>query len=139
MISCLIFGGFVSHTFFHPLSQIHLIKFPSLSTGIIKFYTFLLCMLALGMGREGLFAYPDCHRIVTEVWNRPCVGCPLSIVSQKLKVVKVDLKHWNKHVFDDVNMRVSNALANLQDIQQKFTDEGFSDDVQVEGNLAQLE
>lgn len=49
------------------------------------------------------------------------------------------MKQWNKHVFGDVDLKVNVALANLEEILRKIAVDGFSDEVQVEENLVQLE
>lgn len=61
------------------------------------------------------------------------------IVSQKLKNVKSELKHWNKFVFGDVNLKVHTAMAALDSVQQKISEEGFSDKLQVEEHMAQTD
>lgn len=53
--------------------------------------------------------HSDCRRLVEEVWKRPFYGCPMVVLSQKLKALKKELKVWNKEVFGDVNLRVDLA------------------------------
>lgn len=50
--------------------------------------------------------HPYCKRLVEEVWNRPFLGFPMAILSQKLKALKKELKVWNKEVFGYVNLKV---------------------------------
>lgn len=64
--------------------------------------------------------HPDCQRVVKEVWNRPAVGCPMSIVSQKLKALKAELKSWNMMVFGNVHNRVRTASELVDNIQQQI-------------------
>lgn len=64
--------------------------------------------------------HPNCQRVVKEVWNRPAVGCPMSIVSQKLKALKAELKSWNMMVFGNVHNRVRTASELVDNIQQQI-------------------
>lgn len=46
--------------------------------------------------------HPDCTRVIYDTWSKHVVGCPMYILSQKLKNLKCQLKSWNKEVFGDV-------------------------------------
>jgi len=53
--------------------------------------------------------HPDCINIVKQCWNNPIVGCPMYVLSQKLKVLKENLKSWNKNSLGNIHNRVSMA------------------------------
>ncbi|XP_019433071.1 PREDICTED: uncharacterized protein LOC109339967 [Lupinus angustifolius] len=61
--------------------------------------------------------HSDCKRLVEESWSVPVLGCPMFILSQKLKNLKIKLKDWNANIFGNVHLRVKNALANVEIIQ----------------------
>ena len=44
------------------------------------------------------------------------IGPPSYVLACKLKALKRDLKHWNKHVFRDVAFRKKSRLTELLDI-----------------------
>ena len=47
------------------------------------------------------------------------VGPPSYVLACKLKTLKRDLKHWNKHVFGDVTFRKKSLLTELLDIDMR--------------------
>ncbi|XP_030939916.1 uncharacterized protein LOC115964808 [Quercus lobata] len=47
------------------------------------------------------------------------VGPPSYVLACKLKALKSDLKHWNKHVFGDVAFRKKSLLTELLDIDMR--------------------
>lgn len=49
------------------------------------------------------------------------------ILSHKLKLLKTELKVWNKESFGDVNLKVERAMCLVDDIQAKIANEGFQD------------
>lgn len=56
----------------------------------------------------------DCSRLVKESWSRHVIGGNnMSILFQKLKRLKYELKDWNKNVFSDVKVGVVNAAKIL--------------------------
>lgn len=83
--------------------------------------------------------HPDCHRLIEEVWKRPVYGCPMSILSQKLKALKAELRTWNKLIFGNIHLRVEAALAAVDSVQQQINDNGASDDLMEQEGLAQTE
>jgi hypothetical protein len=48
-------------------------------------------------------------------------------LSHKLKILKGELKTWNKTVFGDINKEVRNAVANLDIIQNCINRDGYTD------------
>lgn len=61
--------------------------------------------------------HPNCRRVIQEVWRKQAVGCPMYVLSLKLKILKGALKLWNKQCFGDVRGRVREATARLKSIQ----------------------
>ena len=62
-------------------------------------------------------SHPTCVDLVKQVWSKHFVGCPMAILSQKLKALKLKLRAQNKHTFDDVHQNVSSTIAVLANIQ----------------------
>lgn len=62
--------------------------------------------------------HPNCDAIVKEVWKEKVYGCPMFVLTSKLKSLKVRLKEWNRAVFGDVHIKVNNAMQNRTAIQQ---------------------
>jgi hypothetical protein len=64
--------------------------------------------------------HDDCKNIVAASWNEPVVGCPMFVLSQKLKSLKLKLKTWNKETFGNVHELVKNAETHLLQIQTQI-------------------
>ncbi|XP_019435871.1 PREDICTED: uncharacterized protein LOC109342316 [Lupinus angustifolius] len=77
--------------------------------------------------------------LVETSWNSRVVGCPMFMLSQKLKNLKVCLRSWNKEVFWNIHLRLKMALEEIDSIQQRRSlvdnDQGLMD----EESLAQQE
>jgi hypothetical protein len=80
--------------------------------------------------------HPECRNIILESWNTVVVGCPIFILSQKLKNLKSTLKSWNKMQFGDVNASAITADQNLQRIQSDIQIMGPTDVLLAEEKLA---
>jgi len=78
--------------------------------------------------------HPDCENVIKQVWQSSVVGCPMFILSQKLKMLKDKLKVWNKDVFGDVHSQVSNAYKIVDEIQEKIDAQGHSDSLMEQEN-----
>lgn len=83
--------------------------------------------------------HTDCDRLIKEVCNRPVFGCPMSVLSMKLKNLKIELRSWNNLVFGNVRLRVQNALSAVNDIQKQITSLGSNDNLMEQEALAQVE
>lgn len=46
---------------------------------------------------------PNYRKLVFKTWACPVYGCPMSVLSEKLKKLKNEFKIWNKSVFGDVH------------------------------------
>ncbi|XP_019447216.1 PREDICTED: uncharacterized protein LOC109350434 [Lupinus angustifolius] len=81
----------------------------------------------------------DCRRVIAEAWNAQVVGCPMYVLSTKLKNLKKELIIWNQNVFGNVHQRVLAAKANVVTIQNCINDHGPENSLVVEEALAQSE
>ncbi|XP_019455110.1 PREDICTED: uncharacterized protein LOC109356233 [Lupinus angustifolius] len=70
---------------------------------------------------QGLRSVVEAH------WSNTVVGCPMYVLSNKLKGLKTIFKSRNKEVFDNIHLRVKNALTSFELIQQKLSAEGQTD------------
>lgn len=84
-------------------------------------------------------SHPDCIKVVSEVWSSSIVWCPMFILSQKLKMLKLRLKTWSKVTFGDVNKRVESAMAKVDQVQQVIISAGYSDVLFDQEKEVQLE
>ncbi|XP_019425135.1 PREDICTED: uncharacterized protein LOC109334017 [Lupinus angustifolius] len=82
--------------------------------------------------------HPDCSRVIEEAWNDSIVGCPMFIVSEKLKRLKAKLKSWNWNVFGNIHQNVQNSMTNVENIQACINSYGPSDDLLDQEGNAQL-
>jgi hypothetical protein len=57
--------------------------------------------------------HPDCRQLVLDCWNTDILGCPMYIMSQKLKILKGRLKTWNKNYFGNDHDLVNSAELKL--------------------------
>ncbi|XP_019434814.1 PREDICTED: uncharacterized protein LOC109341364 [Lupinus angustifolius] len=81
----------------------------------------------------------DCRRLVADVWRIEVVGCPMFILSQKLRNLKKELKDWNHNVFGNIHQRVNSAKANVDVIQNCINDQGPDISLLEQEDLAQTE
>lgn len=45
------------------------------------------------------------------------MGCPMFVMTRKLKALKIHLQEWNKEVFGNVNNKVEQAQNSLEAVQ----------------------
>jgi hypothetical protein len=76
--------------------------------------------------------HSECKNVIMDSWNENVVGCPMFVLSQKLKNLKVKLKCWNKNSFGNVHDLVSTAELNLKQIQALIQENGHSDALLLE-------
>ncbi|KAF1883955.1 hypothetical protein Lal_00012915 [Lupinus albus] len=99
----------------------------------------LLCFDLGGIPRSSFkfqkmwLSHPDCQRLVSEVWKEELVGCPMFVLSQKLRNLKKEFKTWN------VQVRVKQAMSNVAAIQDAISSSGSDDDLLNQEHLAQGE
>ncbi|MCH79620.1 RNA-directed DNA polymerase (Reverse transcriptase), partial [Trifolium medium] len=81
----------------------------------------------------------DCRNIIFDCWNTEIIGCPMFILSKKLKILKDKLKIWNTESFGNVHALVNNAEHKLQHIQEQIQQNGHSDTLLADEKLASNE
>lgn len=69
----------------------------------------------------------DCREFIATCWQSPVIGCPMFILTKKLKILKDKLKIWNKEVFGNVHDYVKQSELNLSLIQDQIHSDGPSD------------
>ncbi|XP_019435949.1 PREDICTED: uncharacterized protein LOC109342416 [Lupinus angustifolius] len=79
----------------------------------------------------------DCRRVISEAWRANFSGCPMYILSQKLKLLKKDLRTWNRRVFGNIHHTVNNALSNVDLIQNYIADIGPNPELLEQEDQAQ--
>jgi ribonuclease HI len=80
--------------------------------------------------------HPSCRDVIYESWNSVVIGCPMFVLSQKLKSLKAKLKTWNKECFGNVNDMVASAELKLQQVQMNIQQHGHNDTLLLEEKLA---
>ncbi|CAJ2645220.1 unnamed protein product [Trifolium pratense] len=83
--------------------------------------------------------HKDCFNFIKTVWSNQIFGSPMQILCKKLKILKDELKIWNKNDFGNIQNQVSNAVNKLNEIQQKIHDDGYTDCLMSQENLAKVE
>jgi hypothetical protein len=53
--------------------------------------------------------HDSCKDVIKNCWNTLVVGCPMFILSQKLKMLKEKLKTWNKDIFGNVRDQIESC------------------------------
>ncbi|XP_019432538.1 PREDICTED: uncharacterized protein LOC109339538 [Lupinus angustifolius] len=82
--------------------------------------------------------HPDCSRVTEEAWKDEIVGCPMFIVAEKLKRLKVKLKIWNWNTFGNIHQRVREALSQVENIQSCINNDGPNDELLDQEGITQL-
>jgi len=59
-------------------------------------------------------------KLVHDSWNNKVVGCPMFILQHKLKMLKTELRDWNKNSFGNVHNAVILKQGLLLSIQQNL-------------------
>lgn len=73
--------------------------------------------------------HKDCFDVIANAWKVSVAGCPMFILSQKLKYLKSILKCWNKEHFGNVHDKVYLAEEVVNKIQEHISNAGYSDDL----------
>jgi hypothetical protein len=84
-------------------------------------------------------SHPDCAKVIQNSWNVNVVGCPMYVLSEKLKRLKVELKTWNKNVFGNIHEIVKLARSKVDSIQVLLDTNGPTDLVLEQEKLAQVD
>ncbi|GAU26607.1 hypothetical protein TSUD_102140 [Trifolium subterraneum] len=83
--------------------------------------------------------HPDCLNVVRDFWNTTVIGCPMFVLSKKLKFLKEKLKIWNKEVFGNVHDQIKIAEEKVNSIQYVINSNGHSDSLMDLEKQAQFE
>jgi hypothetical protein len=62
-------------------------------------------------------SHPNCSTIVRDSCSSNVIGCPMFILTKKLKSLKEKLKIWNKDCFGNVHEAVQLAEQNINHMQ----------------------
>jgi len=81
--------------------------------------------------------HPDCKSVIKDSWRLHVIGCPMFVLSSKLKTLKDTLKVWNKNCFGNVHNFVKQAEQDLQTVQELIQVSGHSDELLDEEKKAQ--
>jgi hypothetical protein len=74
--------------------------------------------------------HSDCRQVISDSWSNVVLGNP------KLKLLKNNLKIWNKNYFGNVNDLVSSAETNLQQVQAHIQQFGHTDSLLAQEKTA---
>jgi hypothetical protein len=80
--------------------------------------------------------HSDCRQVIADSWSNVVLGNPMHILSTKLKLLKNNLKIWNKNYFGTVNDLVSSAETNLQQVQAHIQQFGHTDSLLAQEKTA---
>jgi hypothetical protein len=83
-------------------------------------------------------AHEDCINIVKNSWTISVIGCPMYVLNEKLKHLKLALKHWNINVFGNFHDQVKDAKLIVDQIQEEIDRNGHSDTLMQQEKDAQL-
>ncbi|CAK8565078.1 unnamed protein product [Lathyrus sativus] len=83
--------------------------------------------------------HPNCINVIKYCWKAKFYGCHIYTMSQKLELLKVKLKAWNKEIFGNIHHLLNNATTNMNDIQAQIQSDGHNDDLIAKEQKAQLE
>lgn len=77
----------------------------------------VLCLLNLILNFMpwGLITQDE-EKLLRTIWKLPYVGCPMFILKQKLKKLKVALKFWRVKIFGNVHKNSEQALSTLDNV-----------------------
>ncbi|CAL0327859.1 unnamed protein product [Lupinus luteus] len=64
------------------------------------------------------------RKLVQDTWITPVVGCPMYVLSKKLRNLKAALKVWNREVFGNLHLKVKNAMEKVENIQLRMSNLG---------------
>ena len=85
------------------------------------------------------FYHNDCSNYINSVWNKQVFGSPIQILSQKLKLLKGELKTRNKNIFENIHTLVKNSMQKLDFIQDEINIYGYNDSLMKQEKDANIE
>lgn len=82
---------------------------------------------------------PDCKDNINRIRNTSTHGSPVFVLNHKLKLVKEELKIWNKQTFGNVHSIVKDATLKINNIQLEIDKHGSSDILLEEESTAKID
>lgn len=82
-------------------------------------------------------SHPDCKAIIENFWNTHVIGCPMVIFNKKLKLLKKELKAWNKNSFRNIHEQVKKAEEKVEQVQFQLQISGYNDELTIQERQAQ--
>ncbi|CAI8586622.1 unnamed protein product [Vicia faba] len=73
--------------------------------------------------------------IVKSSWKSKVVGCPMFVLSEKLRLLKNNLKSWNKNTFGNSHHLVDEEVEKLTYVQGKIQVDGYTEALRSEEKL----
>ena len=83
--------------------------------------------------------YNNCSSFIKQVLSNQVLGSPMHILSHKLKILKGELKTWNKTVFGNIHNEVKKVVNALDLIQQNIFLNGHNDILAHQEKIAKIE
>ncbi|CAI8591297.1 unnamed protein product [Vicia faba] len=74
--------------------------------------------------------HKDCLNLVSQTWHSKVYGCHVYVLDKNLRILKANLKEWNKNSFGNVQEKVKIAEDNLIKIQDTLASQGYSEVLQ---------
>ncbi|XP_024636247.1 uncharacterized protein [Medicago truncatula] len=81
----------------------------------------------------------DCRSLIANSWNANVIGCPMFVLNKKLKILKENLKVWNKNCFGNVQTMVRDAEKKVNVIQTKIQNDGHTESLLSQEKKAQAD
>jgi len=83
--------------------------------------------------------HPDCEDFIANCWQTRVIGCPMFVLTKKLKLLKENLRTWNREVFGNAHQFVREAEQNLHNIQNQLQTVTPTDSLLILEKAAQCE
>lgn len=82
--------------------------------------------------------HEDCRNIISNCWQNRVVGFPMFVLNKKLKLLKEQLKIWNKEIFGNVHDMVQIAEDKVAEIQTKIQSLDYNEELMNQEKQAQF-
>ena len=117
--------GFANNNWFQNHDNVQLINLPTIHSNhgdmVLftqkekPFYRRPYCFEAMWT------THPGCEKVIRNAWTNTILGSPSFILAQNIKIVKNDLKKWNKEVFGTLQLIKKFLKQELKETQDKLT------------------
>lgn len=64
--------------------------------------------------------HPSFYDFLTDSWTQPCSIKGLTVISIKIKRLKIALKAWNWNVFGDIFLKLNPKREDIQSLEEKI-------------------